>query len=226
MNPIVIIVPMLMLGKKKKRKRTKRMLGDLSHSEASSIMSKESLSPQMGELSRRIDFECYDCELEDDLGMPLAEYDPDDDDDDDDDDDESDEVKEKLFSPDEDDVLARCDKFLDAIYIRPAGSDELSINEIAVKKTILPAMEKIARDIRKSSGGELDAEDHGMQLVLAGLEAVAPGCGWAFHEDDSAWTYAFGEPVAGRHVEVLESMFPLAVATIDKINEMKQANDG
>lgn len=223
MNPIVIVVPMLMLsGKKKKRRKSKkRMLGDLSYSEASALMNKTSPVTSRAS-SPAIDFECYDCDSEHDLGMPLLDYDPE----------EDGELEEavaaapRVDDPERDAALARCDKFLDAVFVEPKSRDELAINEIAVRQTILPVMEKMAKDMRSSAGRPLDPEDHGMPLVLAGLEAIAPDCGWAFHEEDSAWTYAFGEPVEGHHVDVLESMFPLAVGTIDKINGKEEADNG
>jgi hypothetical protein len=216
---------MLMLGKKKKRKVSKRMLGDLSYDEASAIVGNMAASLE-DELGRRIDFECYDCEEEDDLGFPLVDDSFDDDDDHDDDDDDDGKGSERESDDEREDALDRCDKFLDAVYVKPQSGDELAINEIAVKQTVLPAMERLASDLRASHGGLLDPEDHGMQIVLAGLEAIAPGCGWAYHEDESAWTYAYGEPVQGHHIDILDSMFPLAVKTIEKINDVRQANDG
>lgn len=223
MNPIVIVIPILMLssGKKKRGKPKKRMLGDLTYSEASAFVNKDG-SVRNGDLSHQIDFDCYDCDREDDMGIPLLDYEPD----------EGDEAIELVtlvqdVSDDERDAtLDRCDKFLDAVFVEPRSADELAINEIAVKQTILPVMEKLARTLRVSTGAPLDPEDHGMSLVLAGLEAIAPGCGWAFHEEDSSWTYAFGEPVEGHHVDVLESMFPLAVGAIEKINGNGEAGNG
>lgn len=252
MNPVFIIVPALMLTRRRPKRRKRRMLGDIGYDEAKIIMSRMTpieikevytakavnTAPQFAEPEidlNLVDFDQYKCDVDGEILCPLLDFDMNDEYEEDEElyEDSSDydeemeaEHRERDPHPDRDEALARCDKFLNAIIVRPQAADELSINEIAVSQTIMPAMKKMASALARSSGSLLDPEDHGIELVLAGLESVAPACGWAFHEEDSSWTYAYGEPVQGDHVEVLESMFPLAVAAIEEINKEEQGKNG
>jgi hypothetical protein len=197
------------------------------------------VEPLLMEMDSGLDFSCYDCEKEEIAPCPLLDVDGDEPDAEGDreevywsggeyderEDDEGECDDERGGGGDVAEALARCDKFLDAVYVAHSESGEIPINEIAVKRQIIPAMISLAKDISSSSGRELDPEEDGIQLILAGLEAIAPACGWAFHEEDSSWTYAYGEPIRNRHAEILDSMFPIAVEVIERNNREIQVKN-
>jgi len=97
-----------------------------------------------------------------------------DEDEDDDEDDEDDENDEEI------DLEEKCNRFLDLAWDESSSEFE----ELALSEKILPSMEGLLDSIRKTSGNlQLDPELK-KQLMLAGLESIAPGCGWRFEEDE------------------------------------------
>lgn len=64
-------------------------------------------------------------------------------------------------------IVAKCQKFITAIYQEPFEAGEVPIKEVAINETIVPAMSAIAKDIPDPD-----------VLVLNALEELAPGCMW------------------------------------------------
>ncbi len=120
-------------------------------------------------------------------------------------------------------MRAKCDTFIDAVHIEPTEAGEIPINKIAVEQSILPAMRESALGFAQNLGTPLDGETIGPRLVLAGLEAVAPGCGWEFSEADQEFRYADNKRAdGGRMGQVLGAVIDLSVIVLNEINQPKQ----
>jgi hypothetical protein len=114
----------------------------------------------------------------------------------------------------------KCDTFIDTVHIVPTEEGEMSINKIAVEQSILPAMRQSAQGFAQNLGMPLDGETVGPMLVLAGLEAIAPGCGWEFSESEQEFRYADGKRAdGGRTGEVLHAMIDLSVLVLNEFNQ-------
>lgn len=114
----------------------------------------------------------------------------------------------------------KCDTFIDTVHVVPTEADEMSINKIAVEQSILPAMRQSALGFAQNIGTPLDGETVGPMLVLAGLEAIAPECGWEFSEAEQEFRYADGKRAdGGRMGEVLNAMIDLSVFVLDEVNQ-------
>jgi hypothetical protein len=117
-------------------------------------------------------------------------------------------------------MRAKCDTFIDAVHIAPTQDDEMPINKIAVEQSILPAMKDSAHGFAQNLGMPLDGETIGPRLVLAGLEAVAPGCGWEFSDAEQEFRYADGKRAdGGRMGQVLGAMIDLSVMVLNEFNQ-------
>ena len=117
-------------------------------------------------------------------------------------------------------MRAKCDTFIDAVHITPTETGEMPINKIAVEQSILPAMRASAHGFAQNLGKPLDGETIGPRLVLAGLEAVAPECGWEFLDVEQEFRYADNKRAdGGRMGQVLGAMIDLSVIVLDEINK-------
>lgn len=117
----------------------------------------------------------------------------------------------------------KCDTFIDTVHVVPDEDDEMPINKIAVEQSILPAMRQSAQGFAKSLGTPLDGETIGPMLVLAGLEAIAPGCGWEFSQAEQEFRYADGKRADGSRMgEVLNAMIDLSVFVLNEFNQGPQ----
>ncbi len=114
----------------------------------------------------------------------------------------------------------KCDTFIDAIHVTPTEPDEMPIQKVAVEQSILPAMEASAQAFAQNLGTPLDEETVGPRLVLAGLESVAPDCGWEFSDATGEFRYADGKLTAdnAKLANVIGSMIDLSVVVLSKFN--------
>lgn len=117
-------------------------------------------------------------------------------------------------------MRAKCDTFIDTVHVIPTEDDEMPIHQIAVEQSILPAMRQSATGFAQNLGTPLDGETVGPMLVLAGLEAIAPECGWEFSESEQEFRYADGRRAdGGRMGEVLHAMIDLSVLVLNEFNQ-------
>lgn len=117
-------------------------------------------------------------------------------------------------------MRAKCDTFIDTVHVVPTEDGEMPINKIAVEQSILPAMRQSAHGFSQNLGTPLDGETVGPILVLAGLEAIAPECGWEFSESSQEFRYANGKRAdGGRMGEVLSAMIDLSVLVLNEVNQ-------
>ena len=115
----------------------------------------------------------------------------------------------------------KCDTFISAIHIVPTEEGEMPINKISVEQSIMPAMMQAAHTLHNDMGAPFDEETMGPHLVLAGLEAVAPECGWEYSDATGEFRYAGGQPAqAGKEMgPILLAMFDLSVMVIDRLRD-------
>jgi len=151
------------------------------------------------EVRERSDEEEDDSEIGSEVGateiISLDDEDEDEDDEDEDDEDEDEEVgqqrQERPVGPASGRVgepetplstKDKCEKFLDV-----AMSSEGNLEFIALRESVKPAMDQIFAAVKSSTGLDDNAlradSENKKQLILAGLESLAPGCGWRFEGD-------------------------------------------
>lgn len=115
----------------------------------------------------------------------------------------------------------KCDTFISAIHVVPTEADEMPINKVSVEQSIMPAMMQTAHTLHNEMGAPFDEETMGPHLVLAGLEAVAPECGWEYSDATGEFRYAGGQSAqAGKEMgPILLAMFDLSVMVIDRLRD-------
>lgn len=114
----------------------------------------------------------------------------------------------------EETMLMRCNKFINAVWTEPSPG-EAAIKEIVVKQDILPEMVAAAKQKRKEKGDKL-SQDFSHTLVMIGLNAIAPNCGWVLTGD--GWRYANGNVFEGKVLDVYNSMREIALEVIKSVN--------
>jgi len=220
----------VLLGKKKKKKKAAPAISEEAKKEIKELVEKTRPSGEPSELPElggvmveetALDFE------EKPVGEAAGDFEVETEplDYDEEDDAEEVEVPEEL-SPQEkyEQMRGKCDTFIDAVHITPTETGEMPINKIAVEQSILPAMKASAQGFAESFGTPLDGETIGPRLVLAGLEVVAPECGWEFSDAAQEFRYADGKRAdGGRMGEVLGAMIDLSVMVLEEINQPQPA---
>ncbi len=198
----------LLLGKKKKKKAA-------SNDSVKALVEKTPLSGLEGKV-------IGEDALEEDLapGGTVGEFEIQEESIDYDPEDDYEEVKKFTKHNIYEDMKNKCDKFIDAAHVVPTETGELPIHQLAVEQSILPAMRESAQGFAKSFGLPLDGESFGPKIVLAGLEAIAPECGWEFDENAQEFRYANHlHADGGRMGEVLGAMIDLSVNVLNEINQ-------
>lgn len=217
----------LLLGKKKKKKKAAPAISEETQEEIKELVEKsrpEPRPPGMPDLSgptveeTTLEFE------EKPTGEAAGNFESESESLEYDEDDDAEEVEKPALelSPNEkyEQMRAKCDTFIDAVHITPTEADEMPINKISVEQSILPAMKAAAEGLAQNLGTPLDGETIGPRLVLAGLEVIAPGCGWEFSDTAQEFRYADGKRAdGGRMGAVLGAMIDLSVAVLDEINQ-------
>lgn len=118
-----------------------------------------------------------------------------------------------------DDPVAKCNLFIEEIWVDTEADDELPVNPVAVEEAILPALRAYMRAAADDKGSALKDEDIMPEAALAAMEAVAPGCGWEVV--DMAWRFANGQPVTGKVQDVVVSVMELVPAVMKEVNKEK-----
>jgi hypothetical protein len=118
-----------------------------------------------------------------------------------------------------DDPVAKCNRFIEEIWVDVDDDDELPVNEVAVEEAILPALRAHMSAVADSKGSMLKDEDVMPDAALAAMEAVAPGCGWEVV--DLAWRYAGNQPVTGKVRDVVVSVMKLVPSVMSQVNQDK-----
>ena len=114
-------------------------------------------------------------------------------------------------------LAVKCEEFIDAIWVEVQGT-ELPIKEFVVDATILPAMRKAAKEMRKQKGSDLTTDARN-GLIVVGLNAVAPDCGWVL--TSLGWRYADDRAFEGKVLDVFEGMEQIALSVIEEVNAPK-----
>ena len=117
----------------------------------------------------------------------------------------------------DEDPVARCNRFIDQIWVDTDADDELPIRPVVVEESILPALRGFIRRKADEKGSYLREPDVLPVALIVGMEAVAPGCQWEVGQD-FAWRYAGGMPITGRPLEVMKSLGQLALSVRDEVN--------
>lgn len=117
------------------------------------------------------------------------------------------------------DPVAKCNLFIEEIWVDVEDDDELPVNEVAVEEAILPALRAHMSAVADQKGSMLKDEDIMPEAALAAMEAVAPGCGWEVV--DLAWRFANGQPVTGKVRDVVVSVMQLVPAVMKEVNQEK-----
>jgi hypothetical protein len=118
-----------------------------------------------------------------------------------------------------DDPVAKCNRFIEEIWVDVDDDEELPVNAVAVEEAILPALRAHMSAVADSKGSMLRDEDVMPDAALAAMEAVAPGCGWEVV--DLAWRYAGNQPVTGKVRDVVVSVMKLVPSVMSQVNQEK-----
>lgn len=115
-----------------------------------------------------------------------------------------------------------CEEFMRAVHVIPEEDGDLTINEIAVDETVLPAMRSAADSIIKNMGGPLDEESVGPALVLEGLRALVPVCEWKYDPNQDEFTYDNGKGIESQTAkDVLFGLITISIMVIEEANNPK-----
>ena len=115
----------------------------------------------------------------------------------------------------EETMLMRCNKFIGAAWAEP-GPGQAAIKSLVVEESIIPEMLAAAKQKREEKGGALST-DFANTLVMIGLNAIAPDCGWVLTGD--GWRYANGAHFEGKVLDVYNGMRQIALEVIEDVNK-------